>query len=439
MFLLVDGTIVKNSYEFCYAFPLWRIYSYDRPSIHFNDTLDNSNRKETMIITNESTLGKKHVAKIVEEIRMNDILLEKISPNGKAELNKEGILTETGSSLSLRTYGSSGIRGNHLGCCVVDDFLDKSALYSKDQRNKFKEIFYAEIWNIVEPGGYLVTSGTPFHEKDLYNDLREDKNVKVFDYPAIFPDGRLLASDRYTFEDLKSLQETLGSMVFSREHLVSPVTDGASLFPWEYLNKSFIGMENINLVNSITEFPIKLVKVAMGCDFAISGNIGADSSVFSVWGIDSMEQYYLLHILKLKGASHNVQVNNIVSIDQRFKPNIIVCESNGFQAIMADLAKQRGLKNIETFTTTSGNKKDLYSGLPSISAMFERGQIKLPYALGATKDIIDWVCGEFNSVSFNEDNGKLESVGEHDDAVMSSFMAINKLRENTKKYRAYTV
>jgi hypothetical protein len=116
-----------------------------------------------------------------------------------------------------------------------------------------------------------------------------------------------------------------------------------------------------------------------------------------------------------------------------------VCESNGFQAILADLAKQRGLKNIETFTTTAGNKKDLYLGLPSISAMFERGQIKMPYKEGKTREMVDWICGEFNSISFNEDSGKLESVGEHDDAVMGSFISINSLRENKGVMNGYTV
>jgi len=868
-----------KSFEFTYAFPIWRLYTYNRAN-YITSNRDNKNRKETMIITNESTLGKNHMAKVVEEIKYNDILAEKLNPNGKAELNKEGVLTETGSILKLRTFGSSGIRGNHLGACIVDDFLDKSALYSKEQRSKFNEVFYAEILNIVEPQGHLIVSGcvnpdtivqtefglrrigdlcpiesyknktvvdfkesifglngynnsskywcngktitnkittkygyklecseihpllvvdedgvikwvkssqikegdyigikvgsgvgngnkiklvrncsnkiknkiihdgyldenlayfvglwiadgsfdktksgftitknnegirnfilsgfngtkfkvrqkdsikmdfssvdmldistqvgcniktakykevpseiiksdettiksfirgmfdgdgnfyqckngnnksvsyssisekliddlqilllhlgivsskynkgigvskkvvgkndlfflsitgadvdifmdkigflysgkgdnyvkrysyntrryipfankliskirfenreklksrkikspiktnklsvnhiskdtlmvmndwfiknkcegenlnnlgklietdcvwipvtsiqkgesytvdfvipedhtfvsngiishnTPFHEKDLYNDLRNDESFVVFEYPGIMPNGQILAPDRYTFDLLLELKKSLGSIVFSREHLVSPVSDGSSLFPWEFLEKAFVGMENIDLVDNIESFPVKMKKVVVGCDFAVSGKIGADNSVFTVWGVDSMDNYYLIHVKKLHGASHNEQISSIVSIDQRFKPNKIVVESNGFQSILADMAKQRGLRNIETFTTTSGNKKDLYLGLPSLSAMFERGQIKMPYKVGVTQETINWICGEFNSISFNEDSGKLESVGEHDDAPMSSFMAINDLRENKNVFKGYLV
>lgn len=427
-----------KSYEFCYAFPLWRLFSYDRPSNFFSDTIDNKNRKETIIITNESTLGKNHISKIVEEIKYNGLFEERLNPLNNAELGKEGVLTETGSLLKLRTYGSSGIRGNHVGSCVVDDFLDKSALYSKDQRDKFKEVFYAEITNIVEPGGFLLVSGTPFHEKDLYGDLKNDPKFAVFEYPGIFHDGRILAKDRFSFKYLMELRESLGSLVFSREILVSPISDKSSLFPYEFLNKALVGMENIDFVSNIESYPTKMKKVVIGADFSISGGIGADFVVYTVWGIDTMDNYHLIHIWRDKGVSHNEMISQLVSLDQRFKPNVIIPESNNFQRILAELAKERGLKNIKPFVT-GNNKKDLYSGLPSLSAMFERGQIKIPAKYGQTLNMTNIILSEFNSVTFNEDSGKLESVSEHDDIPMSSWLAINELRENKNVFKGYFV
>lgn len=427
-----------KSYEFCYAFPLWRLYTYSRPSILSTDNVDNRNRKETMIITNESSLGKNHISKIVEEIKYNPILDEKLNASGKAELGKEGVVTETGSLLKLRTYGSSGIRGNHVGSTIVDDFLDKSALYSKDQRDKFREVFYAEIVNIVEPGGYLLVSGTPFHEKDLYGELKQDSKFTVFEYPGIFPDGRILAPDRFTFEYIMQLKESLGSIVFSREILVSPISDKSSLFPYEYLNRSLIGMENIDYVDNIESYPFKMKRVAIGADFAISGSIGADFTVYTVWGVDHADNYHLMHIWRKQGASHNEMISKLISLDQRFKPNVISPESNGFQKILSDMAKERGLKNIEPFTTT-GNKKDLYSGLPSLSAMFERGQIKIPSKSGPTLDQTNWLLGEFNSITFDEQKSTLASSSEHDDGPMSSWLGINKLRESKSVFRGYLI
>lgn len=131
--------------------------------------------------------------------------------------------------------------------------------------------------------------------------------------------------------------------------------------------------------------------------------------------------------------SHNEQVDKLVQLDRLFRPNKMICESNGFQSILSSLAKERGLKNVETFTTTEGNKKDLYTGLPSLSAMFERGQLKCPYAPGETKQAVDIMFGEFSSITFKSDNGKLEAGSGHDDICMSSFMCINSLRESEQE------
>jgi phage terminase large subunit-like protein len=421
-----------KSYEFCYAFPMWRLWSYKRPHPLIQDTKDNKLRKETCLITNESRLGNIHIAKIVEEITINDILGERINPTGKANLGKEGITTEQGSILHKRSAGGF-IRGLHVGASITDDFLDKSNLYSLEQRNKFKEVFKAEIKNIVDQGGYDIVAGTPFHTDDLYGDLIKDPNFHVFTYPGIMPNMELLAPDRFTFDFLMELKQSLGTIVFSREILVSPISDASSLFPWEYLKRAFIGMENISYVDNIDSFPIKLERVVVGADFAISGVIGADYTVYTVWGRDKDKNIYLLHVWRKQGASHDEQISQIISLDNRFKPNKIICESNGFQSILSSMAKSRGLKNIEEFTTTANIKKDLYSGLPSLSAMFERGQLKIPYKSDEdTQNLTNWLCGEFNSVTFNSDSGRLESADQHDDGVMSSFFAINELRDKDK-------
>lgn len=67
--------------------------------------------------------------------------------------------------------------------------------------------------------------------------------------------------------------------------------------------------------------------------------------------------------------------------------------------------------------------------------MFERGQIKCPYAPGETKQAVDIMFGEFSSITFKSDNGKLEAASGHDDVVLSSFLSINSLREDEKEIK----
>lgn len=418
-----------KSFEGCFAFTIWRLYSYDRPTTFIRDSIDNTNRQETCIITNNETLGKKHIARIISEFEQNDLLREKINPNGKAKLAATSITTETGSILHLRTKDSM-IRGLHVGAIICDDLPDESSLYSQDQREKLHEVFYGSITPCVEPYGYLCVLGTPYSPADIYGDLKKDARFRVFEYPAIFPDGQLLAPDRLTFKKLTEERLSLGTMVFNREYLVVPIADTATIFPYEYLKRSIRGMENISFANDIESFPIKLVRVVMGCDFAISGNVGADYTVYTVWGIDASGLIYLIALFRMQGASHDLQVNKILEWNARFKPNKIICEANGFQRILAGMAKERGLVNIEEFTTIEGNKKDLHLGLPSLSALFEGARLRVPYGNDDTRKLVDIMFGEFNSIAFNSKKGTLESASGHDDICMSSFMAIQDLREN---------
>lgn len=429
LFLLKDGTVVHNSYEGCFAFTLWRLYSYDRPSTFLRESVDNRNRKETCIITNNETLGKKHIAMIISEINQNDILREKLNANMKAKLAATSITTETDSILHLRSKDSM-IRGLHVGAVVCDDLPDESSLYSQEQREKLHEVFYGSITPIVEPFGYLCVFGTPYASADLYGDLKKDARFKVFEYPAIFPDGQLLAPDRLTFARLTEERQSLGTLVFNREYLVVPVADTSTIFPYEFLKRSIHGMEHISFTNDIESYPIKLMRVVVGCDFAISGNVGADYTVYTVWGIDSNNLIYLINLYREQGASHDLQVNRLIEFNARYKPNKLVCESNGFQRILAGMARERGLVNIEEFITTEGNKKDLKLGLPSLSALFESGRLRVPYGDENTRKLVDIMFGEFNSIAFNSKKGTLESVCGHDDTCMSSFMAIQDLREN---------
>ncbi len=427
-----------KSFEFCYAFQIWRLWSYTRPNSMITNNVDNANRKETCLITNEKTLARLHVEKIIEEIKFNPILAEKLNPKGKATLGVDGITTETGSKLHVRSYGSF-IRGLHVGACVVDDFLDESSMYSKEQRDKYHEIFFAAIKYIVEQYGYLIVSGTPFHEKDLYYDLKQDDMFAVFEYPGIMPDGSLLAPDRFTYKFLKDKQKADGSLVFAREVLVSPISDDASLFPYTILRPAYEGNVHLQLTSNIESFSVKFTRIVIGCDFAISGNIGADYTVYTVWGLTSTKQYYLINVWRKQGATHNEQLSMIASMDERYRPNKIICEANSFQGILSSMAKQMGINSIETFTTTSANKKDMRSGLPSLAAIFERSEIKIPYGDENSKQMAHWLAGEFNSMTFNQDKGTLESASEHDDGVMSSFMAINELRESGTGYTAYMI
>ena len=89
---------------------------------------------------------------------------------------------------------------------------------------------------MLVPGGQIIVVGTPFHASDLYGDLKSksktatgsDKGWFMIEYPAIFPDGRILWPQRWSFADLMEKRTTQGNIIFSRENLCRPITNESS-------------------------------------------------------------------------------------------------------------------------------------------------------------------------------------------------------------------
>jgi hypothetical protein len=418
----------SKSYVFSFAVPLWRLYRYTKPDGFSVLPDDIKFYREGMIITNEYKLAKKLLKKVKEEIKFNPVLSKALYPQGdEGNWASESIACKNGAEITLSSYRTSN-RGPHPGWITVDDFLDRSAMYSKDQRESFKESFNAEIMNMILPQGTIDVVGTPFHEKDLYSDLKMDPNWRVFEYPAVFPDGSVLWANRYSFEALKAKRLSLGPLIFSREILVRPISDSTSIFPWSLLEKAFLGMKDYCLVKNRASFPIKFRKVAIGVDWALSATVAADFTEMTVLGEDFQGHLWLLEERSLHGAGYNQQIAELQALNVAYSADVIMVEVNGFQKVMSGLATEAGLTNIVEETTTGHTKKDFYEGLPAIAVLFEQGKMHFPrgdeYSIEKTNEI----CSQLNSMAFDEDRGTLESVGTHDDKAMSLYFAVKGIK-----------
>ena len=425
----------SKSYSISFASVLWRLYRYTKPTAVIMPPDDIKYYKEGMLITNEFKLAKRLLKKVKNEIEDNEILKQVLFPEGReGNWANESITCKNGAELSLSSFRTSN-RGPHPGFIIVDDFLDKSAMYSKEQREKFKDVFNAEIMNMILPQGQVIVVGTPFHEKDLYSDLKADPAWKVFEYPAVYPDGSILWENRYNFQALRQKRVTLGSMIFSREILVKPISDSTSIFPWSILENAYAGMESFCMTQYKDSYKVRLKKVSIGVDWALSANTSADFTEMIVVGEDEFDQIHLLWIETLHGASYNEQVMTLKRLSNTFKPDIILAENNVFQQVMIDLCKNAGIANIQEITTNGHNKKDLYDGLPSLAVYFEQGKFKFPRGDERSIERSNALCSQLNSIAFDDDSGKLESVSEHDDKCMALLFAVKGLKQITSTLR----
>lgn len=422
-----------KSYLISHLYPIWKMYRYQSQKNMLNPNNDLALCERGFIITNEMELAKDLLEIIKGTIEENEILKERLIPKSRDDWATIKIKCKNGARLGLKSYGSS-FRGRHPHYIIVDDFLKDNVLYSEMQRKKAVDYFHSVIMNAIVPGGQVLVAGTPFHENDLYGDLKQsmkrsmqskDQEIRstgwrVFEYPSVYPDGRVLWEGRYTLKDLLMKREDQGNLRFSREHLVRPIVSDSSIFPFDIIKNSILGMDNFVLVKSRENFAMQFNKVVTACDFAMSSSVGADYSVFGTFGVDDMNRMWLMHMWREKGASYAQQIAVLKSINSNFRPDVMILEVNQMQRIFSEGAIDSGLPVIPH--TTGTNKYNLESGLPSVALLFERNAIKFPRGDQYSRDVSDLILGELSSVTWT-DKGKLEGVGEHDDTAMMIWLA----------------
>ena len=422
-FLLGDGTVTHNSYFFSNAYAAWKLYGYSKPrGSHFSarPTRSNSNRGYLFSFSLQQSVDLMEILK--GTIEGNDVLRERLFPDTRAvgAWASTNIVCKNGARLTCKGFGSS-VRGAHPFWIVVDDGLKDNVIYSQLQRQKSIDYFHSVIMNMLVPGGQIVVVGTPFHASDLYGDLKTKKGWFVIEYPAIFPDGRILWPHRWSFFDLLDKRATQGNIIFSRENLCRPITNEASIFPLKVLERSLVRMENYVLVRNRDDFPIKFNKVVVGCDFAISANVGSDYTVFTTWGVDDETgEMWLLNFFREKGLTFNEQMQTLRGINAKFRPDSMVLEQNTFQQIFVQEADRQGLPVVGH--TTGIDKYDLKSGWPGMAIRFERGKYHIPIGDDYSKNVKDLIFEDLGSVAFT-DKG-LCSVGNHDDISSSFWLAM---------------
>jgi len=411
-----------KSFFFSKAYILWKLYRYqkDTPLVKAKKRFRES--KEGMLITNEYKLANHLLGIVKEEIEENEILREKLLPDGRRDgWGAEGIVCKNGAKVNAKSVGSK-MRGFHPYWIVCDDYLNDQVLYSTEQNNKYINHFQSVTMNMIEPGGQVIVVGTPFREDDLYANLKKSGSFKVFDYPAIYPDGRVLWPERHSLDDVLSKRKEQGSMVFSREMLVRPISTESSLFPYPMLSKCFD--TNLTIVQNINSTKKKYKKIVLSADFAISANIGADYSVFTVLGVTENDHYDILHIWRKSGATYDEQISAMKRLYRDFRVDVVLVEDNGMQKIFVQMLNDQGVPATGQ-TTTAQNKYDLHKGIPHMAALFEQGRIHIPRGDQYSIDVTDILVGELQMFTWDDDKGKIAGVGAHDDTCMSLWIGIS--------------
>tara|TARA_R100000406_G_scaffold96191_1_gene93146 strand:+ start:145 stop:1626 length:1482 start_codon:yes stop_codon:yes gene_type:complete len=366
----------------------------------------------------EQTL--EHMRFIRNNIETADILKD-LKPQGKPWAKSYFEFTN-GSRIMAKSVGGA-TRGFHPDVVVCDDILWGT---TASELSRAADWFYTVLLPVLHHSGRLMMVGTPFSYNDLYAELEDKDTFQVETYPAILANGEPLWPSRWPLEQLKIREESMPAIKFAREYLCEPIHDMSSMFPMSLLEKA----RDSNLIlldRAEQEFDEEGEPAGvfgqhfLGWDPAIASDSNADYTAMTVLRVlPDSEEKQLVYVLNEKGLTGNAQKRQIVLLNNRFRPDLIELEGNNFQRMFeAELREMRNDIPIKTFMTTRQRKESMFM---SLLMAFEQGKIKTPWGNEKSKEFTRALETQLSRFGMQK-NGRLESVGTHDDLAMSLALA----------------
>ena len=373
-----------------------------------------------MIFSHSLEQTLEHMRFIRGNIEEND-MLRSLKPTGKPWAKSYFEFTN-GSRLMAKSVGGA-TRGFHPDVVVCDDILWGT---SGSELSRTADWFYGVLLPVLHHTSRLMMVGTPFSYNDLYADLEKKEAFRVETYPAIDREGVALWPERWNIEMLEKRRLSMPAIQFSREYLCEPIHDVASMFPMDILelardpelklmDRAETGYDEEGEPDGVWG------QHFIGHDPAISSDKNADFTAMVLLRMLPNEPIkQLIHVVHERGMSSIAQKRMMVSLNSRFQPDLIELEGNNFQRMLEqEMREMSADMPIRIFMTTRAKKESLFM---SLLLAFEQGHVKTPYGDKKSQEFTHMLEEQLNRFGMQK-NGRLESVGVHDDLAMGLALA----------------
>lgn len=183
-----------------------------------NETVDFFRKTDTDVIEVINQTAKVLKTGVIQEIvRLLygvDLILEKETAN---EIHTNLCTSTKGASQILGLGITTSITGKHADIVVTDDIVNIKDRISRAERERTK-IQYMELQNIVNRGGRLINTGTPWHKDDAISLM---PNVQKYD---CYSTGLI---EREKIEELRS---SMSDSLFAANYELKHIADSEAMF-----------------------------------------------------------------------------------------------------------------------------------------------------------------------------------------------------------------
>lgn len=209
-------------------------------------------RRRRWLVTSkkEGGVAKSTVKLLGETLRTNQRLIADFGPFyapgltwsatavtilGHDPISKDATFLAVGRHSSFEGYRAYGV--------YADDPFDLDTEVHKAEQKHTRDWWLYSVIPRLDAGGRMLGVGSPYFLGDSWSWLRSRPGMKVLEYPAIYPDGRLLWPGRseggrivgWTRETLEERRVDVGSNIFNARYLLRPESLEGNRFKRDWL------------------------------------------------------------------------------------------------------------------------------------------------------------------------------------------------------------
>ena len=339
---------------------------------------------------------------------------------------------KNGSRIQAASVGKA-LEGPHVHLIILDDVIAEFPRLSDE-----KSIHYIRrvVMPMRLPEGKVVLIGTQKRINDAADWVTKSKEWGSLRHPALLKDGTPRWKEYWTLERLEKEKHTMGSRAFESEYLLNPIDPESALITWEVIEPCLDDNLGMGVVPEGWE-------ILMGVDLAVGIDQRNDETSYCVlaWNRDTNDRQVVYQwtgkVLAEGEGWLRKQVDNIVSLSDKYKPTKIMIETNGFQRLVAHAAETLAGLPVSKHNTGS-EKHHGQIGIPAVALRMEQGHYRIPWDKQSQTDLQvgskKLVDGLMKLVW--DDKGKLD--GHTADAVVSLWMCELAIQELESKRLSFT-
>ena len=228
-----------------------------------------------------------------------------------------------GPSVSAVGIGAAST-GRRADLLVCDDIVDVRALRSRAERERVKTFFHENLMNLLEPQGRCWNLFTPWHQDDLNSCLKGNPAFALL-RRAVGDDLAPVWPERWPRARLQARRQEIGDVAFARGYRLVCVPD-----------------EEVPIRAAWVRFwtdEAALERVILAVDPAVSQASSADRSALVVLARTAANEVRVLEAVARRVPAPEL-VQLIDELDRRWRPEVILFESNAAFAGVRDLLQR---------------------------------------------------------------------------------------------------